>query len=132
MNVTFLSDNPMNSAVVDLAGGGHLYNITTEHTESSGSPDVRSTTTVSDPAGAVVAVWERTHTRERDRITFRDKMHVLGDWLPKKSPLSKCVSSPVLCILVLTRLTFDFLQDEDTRCEWRGEVPLEAGNGMGV
>ena len=91
MNVTFLpvSDSAMNSAVVDLAGGGHLYDIVTEYTASSTSPDVRTTTTMRDPGGTVVAVWERTHTRERDRITFHDKMHILGDWLPKKSPVSK-------------------------------------------
>ena len=89
MNVTFLSADPLNSALVDLAGGGHLYDIATECHYAS--RDVRSTTTVRDPAGTLVAVWERAHRRERDRITFHDKMHVVSDWLPKKSPISKCV-----------------------------------------
>ena len=87
MNATFLADDPMNSTLVDLAGGGHLYDITTEHQQASKA--VRSTTTIRNPSGKVVAVWERTYRRMQDRIMFHNSMHVLGEWLPKKSPISK-------------------------------------------
>ena len=89
MNVTFLSDSPLNSTVVDLKGGGHLYDISTEFDFKSST--MRCRTTMHNLDGDVVGLWERSHQRDKDRITYHDKMHMLADWLPKKSVLSRCV-----------------------------------------
>ena len=91
MNVTFLSDSPLNSTVVDLNGGGHLYNISTEFDFKSST--TRCRTTMNNLDGEVVGLWERAYQRDKDRITYHDKMHMLSDWLPKKSVLSRCVPS---------------------------------------
>lgn len=87
MTVTFISDSPLNSTVVDLQGDGHLYDIKTKCLPNS--PSYKSITTVYDRFGGVVAVWERAHRQEQDRITYHDKMHTLADWLPKKNVFSK-------------------------------------------
>ena len=96
MNVTFLSDSPLNTTAVDLIAGVHLYDIETKY--EFGSPTLRSTTTIRDRQKHVVAVWERAHHRDLDRITYHGKMHTLAGWLPKKNVLSRCV--PSLCLLV--------------------------------
>lgn len=96
MNVTFLSDSPLNTTVIDLVGGVHLYNITTKY--EYGSPKIRTTTTIRGPHDEVVAVWERAHHRDQDRITYRGKMHTLADWLPRKSALSRCVCARLVLI----------------------------------
>nr|VWP02426.1 CAP59 [Ganoderma boninense] len=87
MNVTFLSDSPLNSTVVDLNGGGHLYDISTEYDFESST--TRCRTTMHNLDGDVVGLWERAYQRDEDRITYHDKMHMLADWLPKKSVLSR-------------------------------------------
>ena len=91
MNVTFLSDNPLNSTVVNLTTGVHLYDVATQYTFNS--PKLRSTTTIRGPQKEVVAVWERAHNRDMDRITYHARMHTLADWLPRKSPLSRYVAA---------------------------------------
>ena len=48
---------------------------------------------MSDFKGEVVGIWERAYQRDGDRSTYRDNMHMLSDWLPKKSVFSKCVRS---------------------------------------
>lgn len=102
MNVTFLSDSPLNSTVVDLKGGGHLYDISTEFDFKSST--MRCRTTMHNLDGEVVGLWERAHQRDKDRIAYHDKMHMLADWLPKKSVLSRCVHllPRSRCSLVMT------------------------------
>ncbi|TBU63548.1 hypothetical protein BD310DRAFT_916632 [Dichomitus squalens] len=87
MNVTFLTDSPLNSTVVDLNGGGHLYDISTEFDAKSRT--VRYRTTLRNLDGRVVGLWENAYQQGQDRIVYHDKMHMLSDWLPKKSVLSR-------------------------------------------
>ena len=115
MDVTFLSNSPLNSTVVDLEGGGHLYDITTKH--ETESPELRSTTTISRPKGEVVAVWERAYHRDQDRVTYHGKMHTLAGWLPKKSVLSKCVTS-----FIATTCRAKAYKDEDNSRAGRAEL----------
>ena len=87
MNVTFLTDSPLNSTVVDLSSGRHLYDISTEFdTEST---TIRYRTTLRHLDGQVLGLWEHAYQRDNDRIVYHDKMHMLSDWLPKKSVLSR-------------------------------------------
>ncbi|PIL29080.1 hypothetical protein GSI_09128 [Ganoderma sinense ZZ0214-1] len=85
----FVSAHPLNSTVVDLNGGGHLYDISTEYDFKSST--TRCRTTMHNLDGDVVGLWERAYQRDKDRITYpyHNKMHMLADWLPKKSVLSR-------------------------------------------
>ena len=88
MNVTFLTDSPLNSTVIDLSSGRHLYDISTEFdTEST---TIRYRTTLRHLDGQVLGLWEHAYQRDKDRIVYHDKMHMLSDWLPKKNVFSKC------------------------------------------
>ena len=48
-----------------------------------------ATTEIAIMDGQVLGLWEHAYQRDKDRIVYHDKMHMLSDWLPKKSVLSR-------------------------------------------
>ncbi|RPD61662.1 hypothetical protein L227DRAFT_574154 [Lentinus tigrinus ALCF2SS1-6] len=88
MDVIFLSNNPVNSKVIQAEDDNHIYDVSTERMPES--RDVYSTTTVRRPSGKVVALWEwSAHNRYQDRITYLGDVHTLSEWLAKESPFSR-------------------------------------------
>ncbi|KAI0698958.1 hypothetical protein C8T65DRAFT_742727 [Cerioporus squamosus] len=89
MDIIFLSDDPVNSKVIEPKGDKHVYDISTVRTPESRG--IYSTTTVRRPSGEVgVGQWEwSAHNREQDRITYLGVVHTLAEWLPKERGLSR-------------------------------------------
>ncbi len=73
MQLDFLSNSPLNSAVVDAATGETLYNISTPRTLR------RRDTTVCDAAGKTVAQYKR-HWR-RDEVELHGVTSDVSSWL---------------------------------------------------
>ena len=84
LNVSFASDDPLNSAVVNDATGETLFHISTPFRFGT------QVTTLRD-AGKRVVVATYEHRWGKDRVTFRGETRYVAQWLPKKSWLSKFV-----------------------------------------
>ncbi|RPD61650.1 hypothetical protein L226DRAFT_534154 [Lentinus tigrinus ALCF2SS1-7] len=80
LNVSFTSDDPLNSTVVDDSTGQTLYYISTPFRFGT------QVTTVRDAGKNVVATYE--HRWGKDRVTFHGETTYVSQWLPKKSWLS--------------------------------------------
>ncbi len=91
MNITYTTDNTLNSTVVDTATGNALYEISTE-LGNSGQSQIHSTTTIWDlrrGGREAVAVWARAYIRDNDCVTVNAHSRPLAEWLRKKDPLSR-------------------------------------------
>ncbi|KAI0698950.1 hypothetical protein C8T65DRAFT_307599 [Cerioporus squamosus] len=80
LNVSFTSDDPLNSAVVNDSTGQTLYQMSTPFKFGT------QITTIRDADKNVVATYE--HRWGKDRITFHGETRLVSQWLPKKSWLS--------------------------------------------
>ncbi|KAI0705365.1 hypothetical protein C8Q76DRAFT_165140 [Earliella scabrosa] len=78
MNISFESNDPFNSPVVDAVTGKLLLEVTTRHKFG------RRTTTVCNAQKRVVAKYEHRWGFGKDRVTYHDHTKRLSDWLPKK------------------------------------------------
>lgn len=77
MQIAFLSNNPLNSVVVDAGTGQRLYNICTPYGVG------KRKTTIHDAWGRTVAKYKRRWGR--DQIELYGMTRSVSSWLPSDS-----------------------------------------------
>lgn len=98
MEVAFLTDDPLESVVIDALSGDTLYTIKTSPKLAFG----KRTTTVCDAQGRAIAQYRRRWVQ--DQVELNGVAKNVNSWLPRDGPFSRYVhrALPVCARSVLT------------------------------